>query len=179
MDSTTSPTTINATASLSFTGESASPVSVAPGEVDISAPTTSALSSLVVGTGVTLTTTAKAGCNDIGGHPVLLDNGAVVPISPADTYMLRRYARTAIGWTASGDVVVLTVGGVDGKTGATGYQLVRLLRSLGAVTALDLDGGDSTAMYANGRVVYHAGPGERAVSTGLLVMQIPPTPVQP
>jgi len=177
VDPSTSPTTINATASLTFAGESTSSVYVTAGDVDISAPTTSALSSLQVGEAVTLSTNAKEGCNDVGGHPVLLDDGAVVPINPTDTYMLRRYARTVIGWTASGETVLMTVGGVDNKTGATGYQLVRLLRSLGVVTALDLDGGDSTAVYAHGHVVYHAGPGERAVSTGLLVVQNPVAPV--
>jgi hypothetical protein len=176
---TTSPTTINATAALTFAGESTSAVYVAPGDVDISAPTSSPLSSLQVGDAVTLSTTAKEGCNDIGGHPVLLDDGVVVPINPDDTYLLQRYARTVIGWTASGETVLMTVSGVDNKTGATGHQLVRLLRSLGVVTALDLDGGDSTALYANGRVVYHAGPGERAVSTGLLVIQNPVPPVAP
>jgi exopolysaccharide biosynthesis protein len=51
--------------------------------------------------------------------------------------------------------------------------LDRLLQSLHVVTALDLDGGDSTALYANGRIYYHAGRAERPVSTGLLVVQNP------
>jgi exopolysaccharide biosynthesis protein len=87
--------------------------------------------------------------------------------------MTQRYARTVIGWTASGDTVIMVVAGTDFRSGATGHQLVRLLQSLHVVTALDLDGGESTVLYANGRIYYHAGRTERPVATGLLVVRNP------
>lgn len=174
----TSPTTINTSTELELVAQSANAVRVKSGYVDVSAPTASLFASLKVGDTVTLTTTSTGGCNDIGGHPILLDNGAVVPISSADTYMTQRYARTVIGWTASGATVVMVVAGVDDRSGATGHQLVRLLQSLHVVTALDLDGGDSTSLYAHGRLYYHAGRGERPVSTGLLVVRTPSTSSQ-
>jgi exopolysaccharide biosynthesis protein len=146
---------------------------VGAGHVDISAPTGSSFASLLEGDTVTMTTTSTAGCNNIGGHPILLNDGAAVPISVADTYMAQKYARTVLGWTASGETVIMIVAGSDDKSGATGHQLVELLQSLHVVTALNLDGGDSTALYVNGRIYYHAGPGERPVSTGLLVIQNP------
>jgi len=170
---TPSPTTINTTAELELVAQTANPVKVTIGHVDISAPTGSTFASLQVGATVTMTTTSTAGCNNIGGHPILLNDGVVVPISPADTYMVQRYARTVIGWTGSGETVIMTVDATDAKSGATGHQLVRLLRSLNVVTALDLDGGDSTALYANGRIYYYADRAERPVSTGLLVVQNP------
>jgi hypothetical protein len=173
VNGTTSPTTTNTTAQLELVAQTANPVKVSIGQVDISAPTGSTFASLQVGDTVTMTTTSTAGCNNIGGHPILLNDGVVVPISPVDTYMLQRYARTVIGWTGSGETVIMTVAGTDAKSGATGYQLVRLLRFLNVLTALDLDGGDSTALYANGRIYYHAGRAERPVSTGLLVVQNP------
>jgi len=148
-------------------------VRVRAGYVDISAPTGSPLASLLAGGTVTMTTTSAAGCNNIGGHPILLNDGVAVPISGADTYMAQKYARTVIGWTASGETVVMVVGGTDGTSGATGHQLVRLMQSLQVVTALDLDGGDSTALYVHGRLYYHAGRGERPVSTGILVVPNP------
>jgi exopolysaccharide biosynthesis protein len=170
----TSPTTINTTAELDLVAETTQPVKVAVGDVDISAPTGSAFATLPLGTTVPLTTTSNAGCNNIGGHPILLDDGVVVPTSPADTYLAQRYARSVIGWTTSGETVIVTVGGIDDRTGATASQLDRLLLSLNVVTALDLDGGDSTALYANGRIFYHANKaGERPVSTALLVIQNP------
>jgi exopolysaccharide biosynthesis protein len=153
--------------------ETTNAVRVRTGHVDVSAPTGSSFASLQVGDTVTLTTTSTAGCNNIGGHPILLNNGAVVPIDAADTYMTQKYARTVIGWTASGETVIMIVAGTDDKSGATGHQLVRLLQSLSVVTALEMDGGDSTTLYVNHRIYYHAGRGERPVSTGLLVVQNP------
>lgn len=168
-----SPTTINASTTLELVAQTTNAVKVQAGHVDISAPIGSSFATLHVGDVVTMTTTSTAGCNNIGGHPILLNDGAAVPISAADTYMAQRYPRTVIGWTASGKTVIMIVAGKDDKSGATGHQLVRLLQSLDVVTALDLDGGDSTALYANRRIYYHAGPGERPVSTGLLVLQNP------
>ena len=170
---TASPTTINTSTELELVAQTTNAVRVRAGHVDISAPTGSSFASLQVGDTVTMTTTSTAGCNNIGGHPILLNDGAVVPISAADTYMAQKYARTVIGWTASGETVIMIVAGTDDKSGATGHQLVGLLRSLHVVTALDLDGGDSTALYVNRRIYYHAGRGERPVSTGLLVVQNP------
>ena len=146
-------------------------VRIRAGQVDISAPTDSLFATLQIGDTVTLSTTSKSGCNNIGGHPILLSNGSVVPIDVADTYMAQKFPRTVIGWTASGSTVIMIVEGVDGKSGATGRQLVRLLQSLNVVTALDLDGGDSTSLYAKGHSYYHAGQSERPVSTGLLVVK--------
>jgi hypothetical protein len=173
VNGTTSPTTINTTAEFELVAQTTNAVRVPAGHVDISAPTGSSFASLQVGDTITMTTTSAAGCNNIGGHPILLNDGVVVPISSADTYMAQRYARTVIGWTGSGETVIMIVAGTDDKSGATGYQLDRLLQSLHVVTALDLDGGDSTALYANGRIYYHAGRAERPVSTGLLVVQNP------
>jgi hypothetical protein len=168
-----SPTTINTSTELELVAQTTNAVRVRAGHVDISAPTGSSFASLQVGDIVTMTTTSTAGCNNIGGHPILLNDGAVVPISAADTYMAQKYARTVIGWTASGETVIMIVAGTDDKSGATGHQLVGLLRSLHVVTALDMDGGDSTALYVNRRIYYHAGGGERPVSTGLLVVKNP------
>lgn len=169
----TSPTTINTTAELQLVAKTSKALKVPAGRVVISAPMGAALATLQVGDTVTLTTTSTAGCNNIGGHPILFDNGVVGPINRADTYMALPSARTVIGWTSSGETVIMTVGGVDAKSGATMYQLVTMLLSLGVTTALDLDGGGSTTLYANGHVVYPTARTERAVSTSLLVVRSP------
>jgi exopolysaccharide biosynthesis protein len=169
-----SPTTINTTAVLELVAQTANAVRVTAGHVDISAPVGTALATLQVGSTVTLTTTSTAGCDNIGGHPILLNNGIVMPIDRADTRMFKPYARTVIGWTASGKTVIMTVNGKDGVSGATAHQLVRLLESLNVVTALNLDGGYSTTLFAKGRVLripsHRSG---RPVSTSLLVVQNP------
>jgi exopolysaccharide biosynthesis protein len=174
VDGSTSPTTINTTAELELVAQTAGAVKVTAGQVDISAPTGTALATLDVGNTVTITTTSTAGCDNIGAHPILLNHGVVEPIDRADIYMIKPYARTVIGWTASGETVVMTVNGTDGVSGATAYQLSRLLQFLHVVTAVDLDGGNSTTLYAKGRVLNIPSRGtERPVSTGLLVVRSP------
>ena len=173
MGPTASPTTINTSTELELVAQTANAVRVGVGQVDISAPSGSSFAALQIGDTVTLTTTSTAGCNNIGGHPILLNDGAVVPIAAADTFMARKYPRTVIGWTASGETVIMIVAGTDGKSGATGRQLIGLLKSLDVVTALDLDGGNSTSLYVKGHIHVHAGRAERAVSTALLVLQSP------
>jgi hypothetical protein len=174
VDGSTSPTTINTTAELELVAQTPEAVKVRAGQVFISAPAGSALATLQVGETVTMTTSSSAGCDNIGGHPILINHGVVTPTVPADTYMVKPYARTAIGWTASGETVIMTVDGKDGVSGATAHQLVILLQSLNVVTALDLDGGDSTTLYAKGRVLNRPSHGtERPVSTSLLVIPNP------
>ncbi len=174
VDSAVSPTTINATAELNYVGQTTNAVFVGPEQVAISAAANSPLATLVPGDTVTLATTSTSGCDSIGGHPILLDHGVANTVNPADTYMTRPYARTVIGWTASGATVLMTVDGTDGVSGATASQLVRLLRSIDVVTALDLDGGNSTTLYARGRVLNRPSLGtERRVSTALLVVKNP------
>jgi hypothetical protein len=172
VDGSASPTRINTTVQLQLVAKTPRAVKVRAGYVDISAPRGSMITTLRVGETVTMTTTSTAGCDNIGGHPILLNQGVIAPIVPADTYMVKPYARTVIGWTASGETVILTVDGKDGVSGATVDQLVRLLQYLHVVTAVDLDGGNSTTLYARGRILNHPSHGtERPVSTGLVVVR--------
>jgi hypothetical protein len=171
VESTASPTTINTTAQLRYLGHTAKALKVAAGRVDISASSSSAFAALSVGSPVTMTTTSTSGCDSIGGHPIILDDGVASPISQADTYMDEPYPRTVIGFTSSGETVIMSVGGVDGRSGATMAQLIAMLTSLDVDTALDLDGGNSTTLYANHQVLYPNITSERPVSTGLLVVQ--------
>jgi hypothetical protein len=168
---TASPTTINATAQLRYVGKTTKAVRVTSGRLDVSAPVGSALATLSVGSTVSITTDSTSGCDNIGGSPILLDDGVVEPTNPADTYLAAPFARTVIGWTASDETVIMTVGGVDGREGATWTQLDAILQSLDVETALDLDGGTSTTLYANGQLVYPTARSERLVSTSLLVVQ--------
>ena len=165
-----SPTTINTTTALELLTTTYGPTHVAPGQVVVVARSRSPLSALAPGGAASLTTTSKAGCDVLGGHPILLDQGVPATVSRADTYMWQRFPRTVLGWTSSGATVLMTVGGVDERAGATAGQLIALLRSLGVVTAIDLDGGQSTSMYFDGRVVYHPGRVERPVSTAVLLL---------
>src|ERR1019366_479972 len=152
---TTAPTRINSIAHLKLVARSLRSLKVKPGHVDISMPISSTLPALAHGDVVSMSTTSTAGCNNIGGHPILLDQGVVMPIDPADTALVRPYARTALGWTSTGATVIVTVDGRDGVSGATAHQLTALLQSLHVTTAISLDGGYSTSLYARGRTMNH------------------------
>ncbi len=171
VDPSTSPTTINTTSTLQLTATQSGPTHVAPGEVVVVAPPGSPIAALAPGATASLTTTSSAGCDVLGGHPILLDQGVAATVTRADTYMWQRFPRTVLGWTASGATVLLTVGGTDERAGATAGQLIRILQSLDVVTAIDLDGGQSVSLFANGRVVYHPGSVERPVATAVLVVR--------
>ncbi len=171
VDSSVSPLTINATAELKYLGRTTKALKVRAGRADISAASASMLATLSVGSTVTLATTSTSGCDSIGGHPIILNEGVASPISPDDTYMDEPSPRTVVGWTGSGETVIMSVGGADGRSGATMAQLIAMLESLDVQTALDLDGGGSTTLYANGQVLYPTNKTERPVSTGLLIVQ--------
>jgi exopolysaccharide biosynthesis protein len=168
---TSSPTAINTTTELKLVAETPNPVRVSPEHVDVSAPSGTALAGLGVGNTISMTTSSTAGCDNIGGHPILLDDGVVGPINRNDTYMATPCARTVIGWTASGQTLIMSIAGIDTKSGATMYQMVTLLLSQNVVTAMDLDGGGSTSLFANGRLVYPPSKEQRPVSTALLVLR--------
>lgn len=59
--------------------------------------------------------------------------------------------RTAVGYRADGSVILLICDGrIAASDGATTLQMARLLRGLGCIGALNLDGGGSTGMWVKG-----------------------------
>ena len=93
----------------------------------------------------------------IGGGPVLIQNNEI-KISNNEE---RKFAgkavnnpepRTAIGYTKDNKLVILvTEGRSDSAAGLSLIQLARILKDIGCVEALNLDGGGSTCMLINGK----------------------------
>ena len=81
--------------------------------------------------------------------------------------------RTAIGQKATGEVIMVVIEGRDllGSTGASMYDLQEIMKEQGAVNAINLDGGHSTGMYYDGKLVNKASNtmGERTVPTVFMV----------
>ena len=105
---------------------------------------------------------------------MLLKDGAVT-VEPCDSYLCLRHPRTAVGIMADGRVLLVVVDGRSLRSGgASIVGLANLMRSLGAVDALNLDGGGSSTMVVNGRVVNSPSDGhERAVTSALVVLPGP------
>lgn len=80
--------------------------------------------------------------------------------------------RTAIGQRADGAIILLVIDGRRlGSYGATYTELQEIMYKLGAINAINLDGGKSTTMYYNGDIINtpSSSMGERALPTAVIV----------
>jgi hypothetical protein len=64
--------------------------------------------------------------------------------------------RSAIGSTATGNILIFAVHNRAGGKGPTLAEMAQLVQQMGAVDALNLDGGSSTSLYLGGQLVDRA-----------------------
>ena len=105
----------------------------------------------------------------VGGDPILLLDGA----SPQVCAACARQPRTAIGVTATGKILLVVIDGRRPRwsRGATLGELRKIMRNLGAVDALNLDGGGSSEMVVKGKVVNRPSDGrERRITNAVLIL---------
>ncbi len=109
----------------------------------------------------------------IGGGPYLVkDNEIFIDIKAERLQAIGgRNPRTAIGYTKDNDLILIAADGREGSSiGLTLYELAALMKSLGCTNAINLDGGGSTVMYVNGRIVNRpAQTGGIALSNALVI----------
>ena len=92
----------------------------------------------------------------ISGGPYLIKNNEIYVDMTAQKLAAigGRNPRTAIGYTKNGNLIMLTADGREGSSiGLTLMELASLMKELGCVNAMNLDGGGSTVMFVNGKVV--------------------------
>ncbi len=92
----------------------------------------------------------------ISGGPYLVKNGEVFVDMTAQKLQSigGRNPRTAIGYTKDNDLIMIAADGREGSSiGLTLVELANLMKSLGCINAINLDGGGSTVMYVNGQIV--------------------------
>ena len=122
----------------------------------------------------------------VSAAPVLIRDGRIAVdaategvVKPQDlSYNFQwanaRQPRTMAGTDAKGDLLLVTVDGrqTAGSEGFTLYEEAEFMRSLGAVQALNLDGGGSTAMAVDGQLVNDPSDatGERPVGDTVQVL---------
>ena len=118
----------------------------------------------------------------VGGGGAILRNGENVAHENigieriAESFLSTRHPRSLVAKSKSGDTIWLIT--VDGRqTASVGMNfddMARFLIDIGAWDAVNLDGGGSTAMVVNGKVVNSPSDptGERAVANVLLVERV-------
>lgn len=118
----------------------------------------------------------------LGGRPILVSGGQPQAPGPGDPLPNSRAPRTAAGVDRSGRLVLVTVDGRQGgRAGMTLPEFAEYLAGLGLQSALNLDGGGSTTLYARlpghmtGQVVNRPSDGsERAVANSLQIISLAP-----
>jgi len=151
-------------------------------------PRTTVLSSHTTGAGAALLKSMRKGhvvrlrwsmgwggvMDSIGGMPRLVEGGYAVAPATCSSYFCSRNPRTGIGVTADGKVLLVTVDGrKSSSVGMTLIGFAKYMIQLGAVDALNLDGGGSTTMWVDGMGVVNDpsdSTGERPVTTTVLVL---------
>ena len=110
------------------------------------------------------------------GVPQLIKNGKIditwQEEKSSKSFVETRHPRTAVAKLKDGKFLMITVDGRTESSGGIGLQdLAEYLLSLGATDAMNLDGGGSTTMFVDGKVVNHPSDkeGERKVSDAILV----------
>lgn len=112
----------------------------------------------------------------VGGGPWLVRDSAVSIDWESEalnkvTFVEKRHPRSAVGIARNGEILLVTVDGrLPGSQGATLAELASIMLKLGAINAMNLDGGGSTTMMVDGLVVNAPSDGkERPIADALLV----------
>ncbi|MWV44121.1 phosphodiester glycosidase family protein [Paenibacillus sp. HJL G12] len=103
--------------------------------------------------------------------PVLLKNGQPMPIPEKWKVSPKRAPRTVIGNYKDDQLLIIVVDGYNenGSSGATLQELQSKMYGLGVMDAYNLDGGGSSSLIVNGRVVNNPSDGNlRPVPTHFL-----------
>ena len=118
----------------------------------------------------------------LGAGPKLVTAGRIDITSArekmAPAFRPTRHPRTAIASLADGRVLLLVVDGRQPQlsVGMSLDELARFVLDLGAVDAINLDGGGSTTMVVTDKIVNHPSDvtGERPVSDAIIVRPLQP-----
>jgi Phosphodiester glycosidase len=152
---------------------------IGPGKLVISGVGTAGnnvLSDLAVGRRVTINFTIPNLPADtiaaIGGGPALVQNGVALS-SVSEGFSVGQIgtptSRTAIGQTADGTVLLVTAEGpFQGSRGVSMVEQAELMASLGAQTAVGMDGGGSAAMALRDNLVI-PWASERSITDAVVV----------
>lgn len=114
----------------------------------------------------------------VAGGPILVQDGNIAisnnqELKFGGKAITDKHPRTAMGYTADGKLIFLVIEGrFPGKSeGASLIEEATILRDLGSVEALNLDGGGSSCLLVNGKETIRPSDkeGERAVPAVIMI----------
>ncbi len=115
--------------------------------------------------------------NIIGGGPLLLLKGQSVlntaneNFTPA--FLKGRAARSAIAQTSNGQILFVAAQNSPDSNGPTFAEFTQILQQIGAMNALNLDGGSSTTLYLGGQIVDRAPRSSASVHNAIGIFVTP------
>ncbi|WP_075600345.1 phosphodiester glycosidase family protein [Leptolyngbya sp. 'hensonii'] len=114
----------------------------------------------------------------LGAGPLLIQNRQIV-LDPklekfSDAFSRESAVRSAIGRTVSGELLLVAVQSQPYQAGPTLTEMARMMEQLGAVDALNLDGGSSTSLYLGGWLLNRSPQSVARVHNGIGVFWQPP-----
>lgn len=114
----------------------------------------------------------------IGGGPVLINAGQIVNTWEEELFEVggvepdSSHPRTAIGITADNKMIMFVCEGrnmTEGVKGFTTGEVAEIMKELGCVEAINLDGGGSSCMLVNGKETIRVSDGtQRAVASAVM-----------
>ncbi|HHU32582.1 MAG TPA: copper amine oxidase [Clostridia bacterium] len=109
------------------------------------------------------------------GGPLLVEEGQPVFQAVAEGFtgsVLNANPRTAIGITQNGKMLLVTIDGRSATSGGVTFEeLAYIMADLGAYAAMGLDGGGSTEMIVQGKIVNQlSGGSERSLNNGIVIV---------
>lgn len=113
----------------------------------------------------------------LGAGPLLVKNGRIVLNAEGETFspaFIRQQAsRSAIGLTQNGQLIIAAVHDRSYGNGPTLTEIAQIMQNLGAVDALNLDGGSSTGLYLGGELLDRSPRSAARIHNGLGVFLQP------
>ena len=113
----------------------------------------------------------------VGGGPLLVRQGQIVLDAAAEkftsAFITEAAPRSGIGRTQTGDLLLVSVQNApDGKE-PTLTHMAQIMQQLGAVDALNLDGGSSTTLYLGGQILDRAPRSSARVHNAIGIIFLP------
>ncbi|MBD1831640.1 phosphodiester glycosidase family protein [Cyanobacteria bacterium FACHB-472] len=113
----------------------------------------------------------------VGAGPLLVQNRQIVLDAKAeqfsDAFIKEAAARSAIATTASGQLMMVAIHNRTGGKGPTLAETAQIMQQMGAVEALNLDGGSSTSLYLGGQLINRPPTTAARVHNGLGLFRPP------